>query len=195
MLTPEEQRMLLVTAARAIAQGCRDGGREEPAVDPLRFPPALRELAATFVTLRRGEDLRGCCGYVVAREPLVVNVARSARAAAFHDDRFTPVEEEELSGLDLHVSILTPPEPIPFTSEADLLARLRPGRDGVILKAGPMQGLFLPAMWGQLPEPRRFLAQLKRKAGLPANFWSDDMEAERFGVAELHGKMAELLGP
>ena len=192
-LTRDDQQRLLRVAARAVS-GIFANSPAPSVIDPVQFPPPLRQPRATFVTIRRGGHLRGCRGSVAATEPLVVNVARSARSAAFADERFPPVTAGELFELDLHVSILNEPEALPVAGEAELLAALRPGHDGLILTAGSQQGLFLPAVWDKLPEPGVFLAHLKQKAGLEADYWSSDVQVQRFTVQECHGDVAVLLG-
>jgi AmmeMemoRadiSam system protein A len=194
LLTPEIQERLLWVAARAIAAGCEGESRLAWTPNPEQYPAPLQELRATFVTIRRRGELRGCRGSVVATEPLVVNVARSARSAAFSDERFPPILADELRELEIHVSILSAPEPLLFCSESDLLARLRPGRDGLILSAGTRQGLFLPAVWKHLAKPQVFLEHLKHKAGLETGFWSSDIRVQRFTVDECRGGVAKLLG-
>jgi uncharacterized protein len=126
--------------------------------------------------------LRGCIGSLEARRPLALDVAENAFASAFRDPRFAPLARAEEPRLDLHISVLSEAEQIPVRSEAELLASLRPGIDGVILSAGARRGTFLPSVWEQLPEPHRFLAQLKRKAGLPADYWSAELRVERYTV-------------
>lgn len=190
-LAPEEGRLLLEIAARAIAAVAR--GERAPGPDLDRVPPALREPRATFVTLRRGGELRGCRGTITAAEPLAASVARSACASAFDDERFPPVVAEELQDLELHVSVLSTPEPMEAATEEALLAALRPGRDGLILHDGPRLGLFLPSMWEQLPDPRTFVAFVLRKAGLPTDRWPSSIRAERFEVVEVHGRLADHL--
>jgi AmmeMemoRadiSam system protein A len=181
-------------AARAVSGGCAGIPAPPSAIDPGQFPPPLRQPRGTFVTIRRQGLLRGCRGSIAAKEPLVVNVARSARSAAFSDERFPPVTAVELFELAIHISILNEPESLPVADEAELLASLRPGHDGLILTAGTHQGLFLPAVWDKLPEPRDFLEHLKQKAGLDTDFWSGDVQVQRFTVEECHGDVAALLG-
>lgn len=170
---------LLSLAAEVIARGIAVG--QPPAVDLAREPAALRAPGAAFVTLtdHRGA-LRGCIGSVVAHQSLAQDVAANAWAAATRDPRFRPVTAAELPGLALSVSLLSTPRPLPVTSEADLLARLRPGVDGVILSDRGRRGLFLPQVWETLPEPRLFLLHLKRKAGLADTHWSPTLTVERF---------------
>jgi len=176
---------LLGVAARSIAHGLEQGVVLRP--DPEAYPEALRETRATFVTLQIEGDLRGCIGVLEARRPLVVDVAHNAFAAAFEDPRFPRLRPSEFAQLELHISVLTPPEPLAFDSEHDLLRRIRPGRDGLILTAGAHRGTFLPSVWEQLPDPVDFLAHLKRKAGLPLGYWSTDIQVSRYGTESFGG--------
>ncbi len=144
------------------------------------YPPALQTHRASFVTLEIASRLRGCIGTLEAHQALVKDIADNAYNAAFRDPRFTPVTADESARLDIHISVLSPPEPITFRSEAELLAQLRPGIDGLILSAPGHRGTFLPSVWEQLPRAEEFLQQLKRKAGLPADYWSPQIEVERY---------------
>jgi AmmeMemoRadiSam system protein A len=175
----EDREALLGIARASIRHGLE---RKSPLqVDPDRFSPRLREPGACFVTLRRSGRLRGCVGSLDATRSLVEDVAHNAFASAFRDSRFQPLtEEEERAGLDVHLSILTPPEPLPCRSEAELLSKLRPGIDGLILQDGPHRATFLPSVWESLVEPKKFLAELKRKAGLSENHWSDGIRFQRY---------------
>jgi len=121
----------------------------------------------------------------------VQDVAHNAYAAAFSDPRFPPLAalELELEGLDLHISILSPPEPMQFVSEGDLLNQLRPGEDGLILRAGVRRGTFLPSVWESLPQPQAFLQHLKMKAGLAPDFWSDEVRVERYTTEAFGGPL------
>ena len=110
---------------------------------------------------------------------------RSQPKAAFGDQRFPPLTAAELDGLTLSVSVLTPPVPMRFTGEADLLAQLRPGVDGLIIEDCGRRALFLPAVWEQLPDPAHFLAHLKAKAGMPIDHWSPHFKASRFQAVEV----------
>jgi AmmeMemoRadiSam system protein A len=156
-------------------------------VHPLQFEAALREPGASFVTLRIGDELRGCTGTLEAVRPLVVDVAHNAFSSAFRDTRFAPVGPEELTHLDLHLSILDPPERLAVASEEDLVRILRPGRDGLVLEEGAQRATFLPAVWEQLPDPGDFLAHLKQKAGLPSGYWSPTLRLFRYGAREIDG--------
>lgn len=169
---------LLDVARRSLEHGLRTGGPLP--VDPEDFPSELRSLRSCFVTLRIAGKLRGCIGSLESREPLVLGVARNAYKAGFQDPRFPPLSETELPQLDLEISVLSQPVRLHVDSEADLLAALRPGVDGLVLRDGPYTATFLPAVWNELPEPRQFLHQLKHKAGLPLDHWSDAMEAWRY---------------
>ena len=177
-----ERAILLEVARRSIAYGL-DTGRPLP-VAVSEFPPHLQEHRASFVTLNENGQLRGCIGALEAYQPLVKDVADHAFAAAFQDPRFPPVQAHELPLLEIHVSVLSPPEPMQFRDQADLLAQLRPGVDGLILRAGHHQGTFLPSVWEQLPRREDFLAHLKLKAGLPPDYWSDDIQVWRYTTEE-----------
>jgi len=179
-LDPAHVDTLLEVSDRAIERSLRTGRPWLP--DPEGHAAPLREKRATFVTLRLEGKLRGCVGTLEAVRPLVVDVAHNAWAAAFRDPRFPPLEAAEREGLDIHLSILRPAEPLDFSSEEDLLSQLRPGVDGLILEEGGRRGTFLPTVWESLPEPRAFLRELKRKAGLPADHWSHTLRAHRYTV-------------
>ena len=183
-LSPADRAVLLEVARASIQHGLLHG--QALVVNPADYPEALRPLRATFVTLEIGGQLRGCIGTLVARQPLVQDVAVHAFAAAFEDPRFSELRESEFSKLELHISVLSPPEALHFASEDALLAQLRPGVDGLILQFRHHRATFLPAVWEQLPEPYLFLAQLKQKAGLPLNFWSPELSIERY-ITEYFG--------
>ena len=167
---------LLTLAHNAIA--ARFGQASGPVADLSQ----LREPGATFVTLTQGGDLRGCIGSLEAWRPLRQDVQENALAAAFRDPRFNPLLADELPNTRVEVSLLTPAVPMNFTDEADALAQLRPNIDGVIFTAGSRRATFLPQVWEQLPEPAEFMARLKQKAGLPANYWGPDVRLERYEV-------------
>ena len=130
--------------------------------------PWLKESRATFVTLKQGEELRGCVGALEAQRPLAQDVAENARAAAFQDTRFKPLTRDEFEHTDIEVSLLSTPKRLSFEDHADLVARLRPGVDGIILEQGEegRQATFLPQVWEGLPDPQQFIAHLKQKAGI-----------------------------
>ncbi len=176
-LPADARAELLRVAVEAIAAGLRDA-RWQP--NPADFPTPLREHRASFVTLHLDRRLRGCIGTLEARDPLVVDVARNAWSAASRDTRFPPIGMDEFQHLDIHISVLSVPEPVTVGSEAELLALMRPGIDGLILEEGFRRGTFLPSVWEQLPDPRDFLRQLKRKTGLPDQYWSASLQISRY---------------
>ena len=145
---------------------------------------ALTQPGATFVTLKRAGELRGCIGSIRPVRPLGVDVRANAVAAAFADPRFPPLAAFEFDKVEVEVSLLTAEEPIGVGDEDDLLARLRPGLDGLILQFGQRRATFLPQVWEAIPDPREFLAALKQKAGLPAEFWSPQLNVSRYGVTK-----------
>ena len=144
------------------------------------LPRTLAKLAATFTTLLLDDELRGCSGTLEASHPLAEDVTRSAFQAAFRDPRFDPVGKDELDGIKLKVSVLSPLEPIPVTDEADLLERLTPRTDGLVIIADGRRATFLPDVWETLPDPRQFLASLKVKCGLPGDYWSERLVFQRY---------------
>ncbi|BDU71936.1 AmmeMemoRadiSam system protein A [Mesoterricola silvestris] len=155
--------LLLGLARASIRHGLEEG--TPLAVDLAGLPPALGRPRATFVTLRIGGGLRGCTGRLEATRPLALDVAENAFAAAFLDPRFPPLGFREWEGLEVSISLLTRPRPLPFTGEEDLIRQLVPGRDGLVLSAGPLRATFLPSVWDELPDPRDFVRELKAKAG------------------------------
>ncbi len=177
-LSSADRALLLDVARASIREGLQHG--QMLAVKPEDYPETLRPLRATFVTLEIGGRLRGCIGTLAAYQPLVQDAAAHAFAAAFEDPRFPKLQPDEMSQLDIYISVLSPPEPLHFSSEEELLAQLRPGVDGLILQCRHHRATFLPAVWESLPDPYVFLAQLKLKAGLPLTFWSPELRAERY---------------
>jgi AmmeMemoRadiSam system protein A len=144
--------------------------------------PALRRLGATFVTLTRQGQLRGCIGSLQAHRTLLEDVKANAKAAAFMDPRFQPLSATEYRQVRVEVSLLSPSEPMAFASEEDAIAGLRPGVDGVVLEWARYRSTFLPQVWEQIPDPRAFLTHLKRKAGLAHDFWAEDLRLQRYTV-------------
>jgi len=136
-----------------------------------KIPDTFKENLGTFVTLTIGGSLRGCIGHIIPRETLIEGVKENAINAAFRDPRFPPLRKEELEKIDIEVSILTYPEELPYKDAEDLLSKLRPGVDGVIIKKGFYESTFLPQVWEQLPNKEDFLSHLCMKAGLPADAW------------------------
>lgn len=146
------------------------------------YPPPLSEPGATFVTLEKDGDLRGCVGTLYPRRPLVEDVVNNAFSAAFRDPRFPPLERQELLRLKLHISRLTQPEPLEVASREELLQRLVPGEDGLVVEDGWRRATFLPQVWASLPDPEEFLSHLMKKAGLPPDHWSATLRAYRYRV-------------
>jgi len=167
---------LLVRARNAIAAEFNLPAQPEP------DHPALAEPGATFVTLTQNGQLRGCIGSLEAWRPLDRDVRENARAAAFRDPRFTPLSVDEFARTRVEVSLLTPAAPMSFTDEANALAQLRPAVDGVIFECAGRRSTFLPQVWEQLAEPQLFMAHLKQKAGLAADFWSPEVRLSRYEV-------------
>lgn len=190
MYSSEEQALMLTTAAAAIAAGFA----REPAhnVLPDTLSARMSEPAASFVTLKKAGVLRGCIGSLEPDSGLLEGIARHARAAAFRDPRFPPLMPDELHGLDIEISILSPLQAVEADSEQALLAQMEPGEAGWMLQAGSYHGTFLPSVWSSLPDPDNFLRELKRKAGLPADYWSDDLRAWRYTTTSFAAPLEEI---
>jgi AmmeMemoRadiSam system protein A len=173
------QRQCLLDLARdSIRHGLDKGG-------PLQVSEATVEAElwlqrASFVTLHEAGQLRGCIGSLEARRPLARDVCENAFNAAFRDPRFPALRDAEFAEVDISISVLSESEPLSFNSEADLIEKLRPGTDGLILSDQGRRGTFLPAVWEQLPDPADFLRHLKQKAGLRADYWSSTIQVQRY---------------
>ena len=186
---PSAERTLDLTdrsVLTGVARSSIDGGLhgEEPRVDPSAHSPALQERRASFVTLNKRGELRGCIGALEAERALVEDVARSAHGAAFGDPRFPPLRAEEFQELDIHISVLSPLEIVPVGSRDELIASLRPKVDGLLLRHGTLRGTFLPSVWESLPHPRDFLRELECKAGFALDPWSRSIECLRYTTQE-----------
>ncbi len=171
-LTAEERQILLRLARQALEDGVR--GKPLAPLDWKTLPPRLREPGASFVTLTKEGQLRGCVGTLEAHQPLAEDVREHAVAAALEDFRFPPVRPEELLRIHIEVSYLTPLQPLEFDSPEELLKRLRPGVDGVVLRQGWRRATFLPQVWEQIPDPQEFLDHLCMKMGRPPGCWRSE---------------------
>lgn len=174
----EQGTVLLALARAAIAS---EFGQRFPADEQAAW---LRERGACFVTLTQRGELRGCIGTLEAHRPLLQDVRANAVAAAFRDPRFAPLGARELEQTEVEVSLLSPMQALAFASQADALAQLRPGVDGVVFEYGARRSTFLPQVWEQLPDVDDFMAYLKRKAGLPTDFWHADVRLQRYTVTK-----------
>lgn len=145
----------------------------------------LFDRGASFVTLTQKGNLRGCVGSLYPRQAIVADVVANAQKAAREDSRFSPLTEEDLATTNITVSLLTDYEKIHYQDEADLVRQLRPHIDGVVIRDGNRQGLFLPSVWEQISDRQSFLNNLKLKAGMSPSFWSNDIQVYRFRTVEV----------
>ena len=168
--------------SKLIIDICRQAikSKFEPDIVEIKYPQVFSRIGACFVTLEKNNTLRGCIGSVIARRPLINDIIMNAKNSAFSDPRFLPVQQNEISQLKIAVSILSEPKKISFTDENDLLRQMRPNIDGIIIKDGIYQAVYLPSVWEQLPDKREFLETLKVKAGLKPDYFSDTFESYRF---------------
>ena len=184
-LTAEEKQTLLHLARQALEMGVR--GQKLPPLELESMPPRLQEHAATFVTLTIKGKLRGCIGALEAYQPLADDVREHAIAAALQDYRFPNVQPEELSQIEIEISRLTIPVPLEYSAPEDLLKRLRPGIDGVLLRDGTRRATFLPQVWEKIPDPAEFLDNLCYKMGASPDLWrSKHLAVSIYQVEEFH---------
>jgi AmmeMemoRadiSam system protein A len=184
-LSIEERKLLLELARQAIHSAVH--GETLPTIDMAALPPSLCEPGASFVTLTRLGQLRGCIGALEAVLPLVEDVRQHAIAAALQDFRFPPVQPEELPTLCIEISRLSEPKDVDYESAQDLVEKLRPGIDGVTLKDGVRRATFLPQVWEKLPDPEVFLSHLCQKMGAPPDLWrSGELQVQVYQVEEFH---------
>ena len=184
-LTLEEKQTLLRLARQALELGVR--GEKLPPLDRDSLSPQLRAEGASFVTLTVRGDLRGCVGALEAYQPLVEDVREHAIAAALSDYRFPPVQVSELEGISIEVSRLTAPVRLEYASPEDLVSKLRPGVDGLILRDGNRRATFLPQVWEKLPGADDFLGNLCLKMGVPPDLWRrKHLDVETYQVEEFH---------
>lgn len=146
----------------------------------IKYPQVFNQTGACFVTLEKNNNLRGCIGSIIAHRSLILDLVMNAKNSAFNDPRFKPVQKDELEQLKIAVSILSAPQKMTFTDENDLLNQMRPNIDGIIIKDGNYQAVYLPSVWEQLPDKKEFLNTLKIKAGLSPDYFSKTFEAYRF---------------
>jgi len=185
-----ERAALLGVALASIKSGLQTGRALQP--DTGNYPSTLTETRASFVTLNHDNTLRGCIGSLEPRTSLVSSVAGNAYAAAFRDPRFPVFTPPELDGLTLHISVLGALQAVACDSEADLLRQLQPGIDGWVIQEQDFRGTFLPSVWETLPDPRLFLEQLKRKAGLATDYWSDTIEVWRYSTESFSASVVDI---
>ncbi len=168
-LTQEERAFLLSLARGSIEKAVI--GENLPAWSEKELTQALKDPGASFVTLTKQGQLRGCIGSLEAHQSLVKDVQEHAVQAALEDYRFPPVNSAELAQLHIEISRLTPPEPLNYSNPEELPGLLKPEVDGVILKDGFRRATFLPQVWRQLPDAEEFLSHLCMKMGAPADQW------------------------
>jgi len=192
-LSPEDVDALFALADLGVRAGF--AGHPAPTVDAQALRPALLELRGSFVTIEVDGELNGCIGSIVAVEPLGVAVPQLAWGAAFADPRLPALTPAEYPSAEIKVSVLTPLEPVPASSEAELLANLEVGTDGVLIRSGAANATFLPAMWAKLPDPLKFLRHLEAKAGLRPGHWPHPMEAWRYRSTDYRRRAFDISNP
>ncbi len=184
-LNNAEQECLLKLARAALQEGVQ--GKPLPEVKMNQLPASLQSNGVSFVTLTINDRLRGCIGTLEAHQPLAKDVQEHAVAAALQDFRFPNVRPSELPQIKIEVSVLTPRAPLEYDKPEELIQKIRPGIDGVVLKDGFQQATFLPQVWEKLPNPESFLSQLCMKMGAPDDLWrKKPLEVFTYQVQEFH---------
>ena len=187
LLTEEQGQQLVRLARRTIA--ARLGISGGPPDSDITKDPALQEKRGTFVTLKIRGQLRGCMGCLTPSETILEGIQRNALNAAFKDPRFPALTVPELEEAEIEISILTSPQELGYADCNDLLTRLRPNIDGLIISKGLARATFLPQVWEQLPRTEDFLSHLCRKAGLPSDEWrKGGLGVETYQVQYFHEK-------
>jgi AmmeMemoRadiSam system protein A len=177
-LTEKDKNALKKIARKAVIHAVTYS--KELPVSLSEFPATLHGYQNTFVTLKYNGKVIGCMGSLEADKPLVNDVVHHAFSASYYDSRFPDPKTIDPEKIEIHISLLSPIEEIKFSSEQGLLSVIRPGKDGLLIREGQQSGTFLPAVWDSIPAPERFLKELKRKAGLPTDYWSDTIKAYRY---------------
>jgi AmmeMemoRadiSam system protein A len=164
-----DRELLLQLAREALVIAVR--GEQLPELDISSIPPNLLEHGATFVTLMKNEELRGCIGSLEAKRPLAEDVRIHAMAAALEDYRFPPVTQQEIPGISIEISRLTAPQRINYRDVDELVKQINPGVDGVVIKKGIRRATFLPQVWEKVPDIEIFMGMLCRKMGAESGYW------------------------
>ncbi len=184
-LSDEERKILLTLARESLEKGVT--GSKLPELPMETLSSRLRSPGASFVTLSRRGELRGCIGAIEPYQPLAEDVREHAIAAALQDYRFPPVIPEELPEINIEISCLTQPDRMDYEDADDLLKKLRPGIDGVVLKDGFRRATFLPQVWEKIPQPQQFMDHLCQKMGVAPGTWRmRRMEVWIYQVEEFH---------
>jgi len=184
-LTDHERRYLLNLARSAVESSVR--GQPLPALDDNEMTPVMCEPGASFVTLTVGGMLRGCIGALEPYQSLAEDVREHAMAAALQDHRFSPVQAVELSKIEIEISRLTPPQRLEYKTPQELVQKLRPGIDGVVIRDGIRRATFLPQVWEKVPDPEEFLAHLCAKMGATPDVWKQKkLDVLVYQVEEFH---------
>ncbi len=182
-LSQAEKQLLLQVARQGLEAAVN--GQPAPALAGDQRTAALERPGCSFVTLTEQGELRGCIGGLVAAQPLWRDVQQRAGQAALRDYRFRPVEAEELPAIEIEVSVLTPTQPLEYDTPDDLLRRLRPQVDGVVLLSGLNRATFLPQVWNTVPDPEQFLSMLCQKLGAQPDAWRHEhLDVETYQVEE-----------
>ena len=184
-LTDDERAYLLALARKSIDNYLKHTSL--PSLQKEAMSKNLREQGASFITLTYKGYLRGCVGALDPYQSLAEDVREHAIAAAFQDFRFPPVQSNEMKDISIEISYLTQPKLLSYENSDDLLQKIRPEIDGVVIQDGVRRATFLPQVWEKILDPSAFMNQLSLKLGVPADFWrTGDLTVETYQVQEFH---------
>jgi AmmeMemoRadiSam system protein B/AmmeMemoRadiSam system protein A len=181
-LTSSQRQQLLHLARSMILHGLDGGGEYNIALK--NYAACLHEERGSFVTINRNGQLRGCMGNLSATRALVLDVVHNANAAAFKDPRFQPLQMQEYADIELHISVLSAASLLEVASRDELVEKLKPGIDGLILQQDNQRATYLPSVWEKIPQPQQFVSELRKKAGLDAAGWHEDMQVWTYTTEE-----------
>jgi len=185
LLTLSDQELLLKIARQSLEASV--SGKPLPDIDLPQYPPSLQKDGASFVTLTILGNLRGCIGALEAFQPLAIDVQEHAIAAALQDFRFPQVQPSELPHITIEISVLSASVPLHYDHPDDLISRLKPHIDGVVLRDGFRKATFLPQVWEKIPDPEHFLSQLCLKMGTSKDLWRNKhLQIATYQVQEFH---------
>jgi len=172
MVLKDEEKKYLLKLARSTLERCFNGEKD---LVPKKVPfESLKREAGTFVTLTESGELRGCIGHIIPANPIYIDIVQNTLSAAFEDPRFDALKKSDLATIRIEISVLTVPKKLDYRGSDDLMAKLRPRKDGVVLTCGGRGATFLPQVWDELPKKEDFLGHLCMKAWLSKDAWKEN---------------------
>ncbi|MDD4028641.1 MAG: AmmeMemoRadiSam system protein A [Bacteroidia bacterium] len=175
----EYEQKTLLRVARTTIENHLDNRQFNILLERKQFP-SLWVKKGCFVTLTQNQRLRGCIGTIEPIFPLLDAVQRNSMSAAFYDPRFHPVTHKEIQTIRIEISVLTIPRELMYANPHEIVEKVNPYQDGVILQLGSHTATFLPQVWEELPTHEEFFRHLSFKAGLEPNSWKNNSDMKIF---------------